>query len=105
MVLYRPVGAAELKRIEQSGFKKFPPRLAEQPIFYPVCNKKYALEIAQRWNQNGCVVRFVIDDMFISKYELHTVGAHYPQEYWIPAEKLDDFNNNIIGDIEVIHTV
>jgi hypothetical protein len=43
--------------------------------------------------------------MFISKYELHTVGAHYHQEYWIPAEKLDDFNNNIIGDIEVIHTV
>lgn len=24
------------------------------------------------------------------------------QEYWIPAEELDEFNQNIVGQIEVI---
>ena len=46
MILYRPVGTAELKLIEQSGWKAFPPRLPEQPIFFPVLNEKYAREIA-----------------------------------------------------------
>lgn len=48
MILYRPVGTAELRLIEQSGYKEYPPRLPEQPIFYPVLNEKYAQEIAQK---------------------------------------------------------
>lgn len=32
MILYRPVGSAELKLIEESGFNSFPPRLPEQPM-------------------------------------------------------------------------
>ena len=43
--LYRPVGPKELELIEQSGWKKFPPRLSEQPIFYPVMNEEYAIQI------------------------------------------------------------
>jgi hypothetical protein len=38
MKLYRPVGYKELELIKQSGMKEFPPRLPEQPIFYPVLN-------------------------------------------------------------------
>lgn len=41
-ILYRPVGLSELKLIEESGWKKFPPRLPEQAIFYPVCSREYA---------------------------------------------------------------
>jgi hypothetical protein len=37
--LYRPVGQAELELIEASGWRAFPPRLAHQPIFYPVANE------------------------------------------------------------------
>ncbi|MHC8948000.1 hypothetical protein [Sphingobacterium hungaricum] len=48
--LYRPVGQSELKLIEDSGWKKFPPRLAQQPIFYPVMNEEYAIQIARDWN-------------------------------------------------------
>ena len=44
--LYRPVGTKELELIEKSGYEKYPPRLPEQPIFYPVLNEKYAAEIA-----------------------------------------------------------
>ena len=40
--LYRSVGPQELELIRQANFAAFPPRLPEQPIFYPVLN----LEIA-----------------------------------------------------------
>ena len=40
---FRPVGQKELELIEQSDWKKFPLRLPEQPIFYPVTNEEYAI--------------------------------------------------------------
>ena len=46
MVLYRPVGKTEYELIAQSEFTAYPPRLPEQPIFYPVLNEKNAREIA-----------------------------------------------------------
>ena len=42
VTLYRPVGPKGLELIERSGFSAFPPRLPEQPIFYPVLNQEYA---------------------------------------------------------------
>ena len=50
VVLYRPVGEYELRLIEASGFTAFPPRLPEQPIFYPVTDEAYAMQIARDWN-------------------------------------------------------
>ena len=38
-ILYRPVGPKELELIVASGYREFPPRLPEQPIFYPVLNE------------------------------------------------------------------
>ena len=106
--LYRPVGQTELDLIEQSGYTKFPPRLPEQPIFYPVLNEDYAAQIASKWNVNygaeGCgyVTRFSVRTEFLRRYEVQTVGGSTHQEYWIPAEDLDEFNQNIVGKIEVI---
>mgnify|MGYP001475931833 CR=1 FL=1 len=40
MILFRPVGKAEYDLIAESGFTAYPPRLPEQPIFYPVLNEK-----------------------------------------------------------------
>lgn len=106
--LFRPVGPAELKLIESSGFRAFPPRLPEQPIFYPVLNEEYAREIARRWNVpesgSGYVTRFAVDEAFISQFPIRTVGAHRHQELWVPAEALDEFNRYIVGQIEVIAT-
>lgn len=109
MTLYRPVGAAEYGLIEQSGFSAFPPRLPEQPIFYPVLNEEYACEIAERWNTKdhmsghiGYVTRFIVDDDYIAAFPVRTVGRHYHQELWVPAHELDTFNRHIIGKIEVI---
>jgi len=107
MELFRPVGQNGLALIEQSGFKAFPPRLPEQPIFYPVLNEKYAIEIASKWNTKGGkignVTQFIVSDAYISTYDVHTVGASYHQEYWIPAEELERFNKNIVGLIEIIY--
>ncbi len=45
--LYRPVGPEELAWIRESGFRAFPPRLPEQPIFYPVMIEPSAAQIAR----------------------------------------------------------
>lgn len=109
MVLYRPIGQAEYDLIVDTDFTAFPPRLPQQPIFYPVLNEQYALEIAEKWNlryadagYRGYVTRFEIDDHFISRYRIQTVGASYHQELWVPAEELGEFNSHIKGKIEII---
>lgn len=109
MILYRPVGKAEYELIAQSGFTCYPPGLPEQPIFYPVLNERYAREIAEKWNRvsansqyTGYVTVFEIDDEYISRFPVQTVGARYHQEYWIPAEELAEFNRHIIGRIRII---
>ena len=107
-LLYRPVGRAELELIEASGWTAFPPRLPHQPIFYPVANEAYAVQIARDWNTRdaasghaGYVTRFRVRSDFLARYPLHTAGARQHQEYWIPAEDMDAFNASIVGPIEV----
>ena len=105
-VLYRPVGEKELALIRESSFAAFPPRLPIQPIFYPVLFEEYAAQIARDWNardgKSGYVTRFCVRSDFLSHYEVHIVGSSRHQEYWIPADDLDEFNRHIVGPIEVI---
>lgn len=106
VVLWRPVGPEELRLIEESGFLRFPPRLPEQPIFYPVCNEPYACEIAERWNTKdsgvGYVTRFSVRASVANRYEKQIVGARHHEELWVPAEELEAFNDAIVGTIEVV---
>ncbi len=104
--LYRPTGENELALVESSGFKRWPPRLPEQPIFYPVTNEAYATEIARQWNardgDTGFVTRFEMDADYLSQFEIQCVGAAHHTEYWIPAEDLETFNDHIVGEIQVV---
>ena len=108
ITLYRPVGQKELNLIKESEYKAFPPRLPEQPIFYPVLNEDYATQIARDWNTKynnpkvGYVTRFQVNAAYLEQYDVKTVGAAVHQEYWIPAQELPKFNENIVGTIEVI---
>jgi hypothetical protein len=93
--LYRPVGQAEFELVRASGFRSFPPRLAHQPIFYPVLSEQYATQIARDWNPKdetsgfvGCVLRFHVRTEFLNHYEVHVAGSSKHREYWIPAEDL-----------------
>lgn len=105
-MLYRPVGPEELALIAGNGFRAFPPRLPEQPIFYPVLNEAYATQIARDWNAKasgaGFVTRFRVRAEVARRYPPQVVGASIHQELWVPAEELDAFNAAIVGPIEVI---
>jgi len=105
VALYRPVGPEELKLIIESGWKKFPPRLEWQPIFYPVLNEEYAIQIARDWNVDasgsGHVTKFNVDGDYVKKFDVQNVGGTIHEELWVPAEELEEFNNHIIGLIEV----
>ena len=105
-ILYRPVGPKELALIGASGYRKFPPRLPEQPIFYPVLKAEYAAQIARDWNVAasgaGYVTRFAVRTEFLAGYPERQVGGSVHFELWIPAEDLEEMNRNIVGTIEVI---
>jgi hypothetical protein len=106
--LFRPIGLQELALLWDSGMRKFPPRLLQQPIFYPVVNLEYARQIAHDWNtpdENsgfaGFVTLFNVSSTYLSKFDLHTAGSAAHREYWIPAKELNSFNKAISGLISV----
>ncbi|MBI4909280.1 MAG: nucleotidyltransferase domain-containing protein [Acidobacteria bacterium] len=106
VTLFRPVGEAELELIRQTGWRAFPARLPEQPIFYPVLNLSYARQIARDWNTRdggtGYVLRFQVSAKFLRCYEVQIAGNRMHREYWIPADELPEFNRHIEGCIEVV---
>jgi hypothetical protein len=106
MILYRPVGIEELALVFDSGMRAFPPRLPEQPIFYPVTNFGYASQIAHDWNTTsgskaGYVTTFDVEDDYVARFERRIVGGREHEELWVPSEELDEFNRRIEGLIEV----
>jgi hypothetical protein len=108
VTLWRPVGPKELELIRQTGMRAFPPRLPEQPIFYPVLTEEYAVRIARDWNVpqsgSGFVTRFQVRRSFLERYDAKEAGGQSHREYWIPAEDLNAFNAAIVGIIEVVRS-
>jgi len=108
--LYRPVGLKEMELIVKANWKKFPPRLAWQPIFYPVLNQQYAEQIALDWNTKdefsgncGIVTAFDISKEYFQTFEVQNVGGSMHNELWIPSENLEEFNQKIIGEIRIVN--
>lgn len=106
-ILYRPVGLEELRLVYEANMRAFPPRLPDQPFFYPVTNEAYARQIARDWNTKsgtraGFVTRFAIDAAYAAKFERRVVGAREHEELWVPAEELAQFNAKIDGTIEIV---
>ncbi|AEI64519.1 hypothetical protein [Corallococcus macrosporus] len=106
LTLYRPVGLKEAELILDSGCSAFPPRLPDQPIFYPVMNAEYARQIARDWNTPdagsgyaGFVTAFGVDADYASRFPVRTVGNSLHQELWVPAEDLATFNQHIQGPV------
>ncbi|WP_426755281.1 hypothetical protein [Myxococcus sp. Y35] len=104
--LYRPVGLKEAELILASHCSAFPPRLPDQPIFYPVMNAEYARQIARDWNTPdagsgyaGFVTAFDVAADHLSRFTVRTVGNSLHQELWVPAEDLATFNRHIQGPV------
>lgn len=106
VTLWRPTRPEELALVEASGWREWPPRLPDQPIFYPVLNEDYAARIARDWNVKasgaGYVTRFEVEKDFLDRYDVQQAGGQTILEYWIPAEDLEEFNRHIVGLIEVV---
>lgn len=106
VTLWRPTGPQELALVEASGWREWPPRLPDQPIFYPVLNEDYATRIARDWNVPasgvGYVTRFDVEKAYLDRYDVQQAGGQTILEYWIPAEDLDELNRHIVGTIEVV---
>ena len=111
MILYRPTGLTELRLVAAAGWTAWPPRLPEQPIFYPVLSLEYARKIARDWNSKGTlsssigfVTRFEVQDAFAARYPVQVAGGRTHEELWIPADELAEFNRHIVGKIEVLES-
>jgi len=108
VTLFRPAGLTELHLIAEAGYRAFPPRLPDQPIFYPVLNFEYAEEIARDWNATtapfaGFVTRFEVRSEIATRYAIQVVGSERTHlELWVPAEELETFNQALLGRIEVV---
>jgi hypothetical protein len=106
LTLWRPCGPSELALVRESGWTAWPPRLPEQPIFYPVLNEDYAIRIARDWNAPragvGYVTRFHVERVFAERYPVRQVGGRTILELWVPAEELEEFNLHLVGPIEVV---
>ena len=104
--LWRPVGPKELALITETAMREFPPRLPEQPIFYPVTTYEYAVKIARDWNVpasgSGFVTEFDVGADYLAGYKVEQAGGREHEEYWIPAEDLPNFNRAIVGHIRVV---
>lgn len=103
VTLWRPTGPEEMELVRAGGSRRWPPRLAEQPIFYPVLNEQYATKIARDWNVPasgvGYVTRFDVEAEYLSQFPVRQAGGRDILEYWIPAERLEEFNDHIVGHI------
>lgn len=107
--LFRPVGQKELELIQATDMTRFPPRLPDQPIFYPVTTLEYARLIASDWNVRdeasgfvGYVLRFRVLKEYLDRHPPREAGGRDLIEYWIPSEELVAFNQAIVGLIEVV---
>lgn len=71
-------------------------------------NEDYAVRIARDWNVKasgmGYVTRFDVRRAFLDEFDVQQAGGETILEYWIPAERLEDLNDSIVGTIEVVQT-
>jgi hypothetical protein len=74
MRLYRPIGYQELELIANDEFSAFPPRLPSQPIFYPVLNLEYGMQIAKDWNTMDSIIAIYYYQLSIINYQLSIIN-------------------------------
>lgn len=106
VTLLRPTGPEELALVEPAGWSAWPPRLPEQPIFYPVLNEAYATKIARDWNMprggTGYVTRFKLEKSYLDRYEVTRSAAASTWSTGDLPRELDDINEHLVGQIEVV---
>ena len=49
----------------------------------------------------GYVTRFAVNTEYLTKFKVENFGGQIHNELWVQADELEEFNNNIVGQIEV----
>ena len=89
--------------------RRWPPRLPDQPIFYPVLNEDYAIRIARDWNVKASGVGYVTRFDVRRELPRPVRGAagrrrrRSSSTGCLPRSSTE-LNENIVGTIEVVHT-
>jgi hypothetical protein len=109
VILFRPIGANELGLIAKSGFRRFPPRLAENPAFSPVAafdDARRVAELSKTQDKKsgfaGFVIRFEVADDYVQRLAARASGGPAPGEFEVPAGELENLNRHLVGRIEVV---
>lgn len=65
--------------------------------------------LAEKWNTKdefsgycGIITKFDLPTDYLQKYEVHNVGGFIHNELWVPSDDLNEFNSNIIGQVEIV---
>lgn len=86
-----------------SGWRAWPPRLPDQPIFNAALDRPHAIKIAREWNVPaggvGYVTRFEVQHAYMDRYQVRQVAGSGMLEYRIPADELAELNAHIVGAI------
>ena len=53
-------------------------------------------------NVSTARTRFAVDAAYLAQFDVQHVGGREHSEYWIPAERLEEFNDHIVGGIEMV---
>lgn len=93
--LYKLVEGWELDMIERSGWSRFPPRILEQPVFYTDMSED-ELSAGNYGSQH--IIKLHVRKDYIVRYK---ISHKEHDELCVPAESIEDLNNNIIGLIEL----
>jgi hypothetical protein len=110
LLLYWPVDQQELDLIAASGWLEFPPRQPEQPSFCPMLQEGFAAELARTWDSTGTgvayVLRFAVDAEYAACFPVRSsIGGLEQQAFCVPAEELPNFNQQLMGQIEIVAMV
>jgi len=104
--LYRPVGPGQLSAIRRSGWRNFPVRKTHQKFFYPLLYEAHAVEVARNWHVFnsgiGHILEFQMEREYLNQFTMNCIGGQQHIEYRIPAYKIMEFNQHIMGCIKLI---
>ena len=111
--VFRPISAAEIEGLEAANWlrfrqNRFAARLLNQPIFIVFTNELDARRVAREaaaHDENGrraYVTRFKVRPEVLERYEMRTVEADAGARHLVPENRIDWFNPDIVGPIEVI---
>ncbi|TGE05199.1 ADP-ribosylation/crystallin J1 [Hymenobacter fodinae] len=106
LLLYWPVEQQEMDLIAASGWLAFPERRPEWPSFCPTLREEYAARLVHQSGQSEAVayvLRFAVDAEYAACFPMRTtVGGLEQEALCVPEEELADFNQQLIGQIEIV---